>query len=57
VVGGQLGGFEVHVGVCERVLNCLVLTDGSGEDDSLAGVVGGSVFSVSNLGVSGAERE
>lgn len=32
----------MHVGVCEGVLDRLVLADGSGEDDPLAGVVGGS---------------
>ena len=33
----------MHVGVCEGVLNRLILADGSREDDSLAGVVGGSI--------------
>lgn len=39
VVGGELGGFEVHVGVGERVLDCLVLADGPTEDDAVAGIV------------------
>jgi len=43
VVGGEFGCFEVHVGVGERVLDCLVLADGAPEDDAVAGVVGGSI--------------
>ena len=39
MVGGEFGCFEVHVGVGERVLDCLVLPDGAGEDDAFAGVV------------------
>jgi hypothetical protein len=42
VVGGELGGFEMHVSVGERVLDCLVLAYRAGEDDALTGVVGGS---------------
>ena len=33
----------MHVSVCEGMLDRLILTDGSREDDSLAGVVGGPV--------------
>ena len=40
VIGGELGRLEVHVGVGERVLDCLVLADGASEDDAVAGVVG-----------------
>lgn len=44
VVGGELGGFEVHVGVGERVLDCLILADGAAENDSFAGVVCRSII-------------
>lgn len=40
VVGGEFGRFQVHVGVGERVLDCLILPDGAGEDYAFAGVVG-----------------
>lgn len=33
----------MHIGVCEGVLNRLILANGSREDDSLAGVVSGSI--------------
>ena len=43
VVRCELGSFQVHVSIGERVLDCLVLTDGAREDDAVAGVVGRSV--------------
>src|SRR2546423_530693 len=48
VIGGsgaqyqQLGGLQLDPALGERVLNALVLTDGTAEDDPLAGVAGGA---------------
>ena len=41
MVGEQFGGFELHPGCCEGVLDGLVLAYGAGEDDAVPCVGGG----------------